>query len=266
MGEKFCLKWNDFQSTVSSSFKTLRQEEDFFDVTLVSDDEVQMSAHKLILSACSSFFKSILRKNPHQHPLIYLSGVNSANLAYILDYIYQGEVMLYQNNLDQFLDMAQKLKISGLNQELSDEKTGKDFENDYFSPSINDQNSQMDYYSPSSRQNKEVGKVEGVDLPIVASKRQYSRATEPIKAVAVTTENFDLKEAVNNLISKENNFDFVCKACGKRDSRIQNMNKHVEIHIEGLTYGCHSCDKTFRSKSSYNNHMYRDKTHKMFQE
>ena len=84
-------------------------------------------------------------------------------------------------------------------------------------------------------------------------------------AVAVTTENFDLKEAVNNLISKENN-DFVCKACGKRDSRIQNMNKHVEIHIEGLTYGCHSCDKTFRSKSSYNNHMYRDKTHKMFQE
>ena len=266
MGEKFCLKWNDFQSTVSSSFKTMRQEEDFFDVTLVSDDEVQMSAHKIILSACSSFFKSILRKNPHQHPLIYLSGVNSTDLAYILDYIYQGEVMLYQNNLDQFLDMAQKLKISGLNQELSDEKTGKDFENDYFSPSINDQNSQMDYYSPSSRQNKEVGKVEGVDLPIVASKRQYSRATEPIKAVAVTTENFDLKEAVNNLISKENNFDFVCKACGKRDSRIQNMNKHVEIHIEGLTYGCHSCDKTFRSKSSYNNHMYRDKTHKMFQE
>ena len=44
MGEKFCLKWNDFQSTVSTSFKTLRQEEDFFDVTLVSDDEVQMSA------------------------------------------------------------------------------------------------------------------------------------------------------------------------------------------------------------------------------
>ena len=168
MGEKFCLKWNDFQSTVSTSFKSLRQEEDFFDVTLVSDDEVQMSAHKIILSACSSFFKSILRKNPHQHPLIYLSGVNSANLAYILDYIYQGEVMLYQNNLDQFLDMAQKLKISGLNQELSDEKTGKDFENGYFPPSEIDQNSQMDYYSPSGRQNKEVGKVEGVNLPIVA--------------------------------------------------------------------------------------------------
>ena len=77
MSDKFSLKWNDFQTTVSSSFKTFRQEEDFCDVTLVSDDEVQMSAHKLILSACSSFFKSILKKNPHSSPLLYLSGVDS---------------------------------------------------------------------------------------------------------------------------------------------------------------------------------------------
>ena len=114
MSEKFSLKWNDFQSTVSSSFKTLRQEEDFFDVTLVSDDEVQMSAHKLILSACSSFFKSILKKNPHSNPLIYLHGVDSTNLGYILDYIYHGEVQLFQDHLDPFMDKAQTLRISGL--------------------------------------------------------------------------------------------------------------------------------------------------------
>ena len=34
--EKFCLKWNDFRNTVSQSFGALRQEKDFFDVTLVS--------------------------------------------------------------------------------------------------------------------------------------------------------------------------------------------------------------------------------------
>ena len=36
--EKFCLKWNDFQANVSKSFKFLRKENDFYDVTLVSDD------------------------------------------------------------------------------------------------------------------------------------------------------------------------------------------------------------------------------------
>ena len=107
--EKFCLKWNDFHSTVSGSFGQLRKEEDFFDVTLVSDDETQLPAHKLVLSACSSFFKTILKKNTHSHPLIYLSGVNSVNLSFILDYIYQGEVTIYQEELDNFLDVAQKL-------------------------------------------------------------------------------------------------------------------------------------------------------------
>ena len=49
--EKFCLKWNDFQSNVSKSFNTLRREEELFDVTLVSDDEQHIQAHKMILSA-----------------------------------------------------------------------------------------------------------------------------------------------------------------------------------------------------------------------
>ena len=89
-------------------------DKDFFDVTLVSDDEIQLPAHKLVLSACSDFFKSILKSNAHSHPLLYLSGVTSSNLSFILDYIYQGEVQLYQEQLDSFLDTAQKLRIAGL--------------------------------------------------------------------------------------------------------------------------------------------------------
>ena len=114
MSEKFCLKWNDFQSVVSKSFSVLRQEEDFYDVTLISDDETQIPAHKLVLAASSSFFKSILKRNSHSHPLLYLSGVDSTSLGFVLDYIYQGEVEIYQNELDNFLEVAQKMKIDGL--------------------------------------------------------------------------------------------------------------------------------------------------------
>ena len=128
--EKFSLKWNDFQSTVAQSFSVLRQEEDFYDVTLVSDDQTQISAHKLVLSASSDFFKSILRKNPHSHPLLYLSGVDSTSLGFVLDYIYQGEVQIYQNELDNFLEVAQKLKIEGLlSTEEPDPQQDPHFEN-----------------------------------------------------------------------------------------------------------------------------------------
>ena len=60
MSERFSLKWKDFQSVVSQSFSVLRQEADLYDVTLVSDDHTQISAHKLVLSASSDFFKSRL--------------------------------------------------------------------------------------------------------------------------------------------------------------------------------------------------------------
>ena len=71
----------------------------------------EISAQKLVLSASSDFFKSILRKNPHSNPLLYLSGVDSTSLGFVLDYTYQGEVQIFQNDLDNFLEVAQKLKI-----------------------------------------------------------------------------------------------------------------------------------------------------------
>ena len=59
MDEKYCLKWNDFQETVAGSLSLLKKEEDFFDVTLVSEDQTQIKAHKVVLSAC---MQSLLQK------------------------------------------------------------------------------------------------------------------------------------------------------------------------------------------------------------
>ena len=87
--EKFCLKWNDFDKNVSSSFKLLREEKDFFNVSLACEDSGQMEAHKVVLAACSPFFKEVLRRNPHQHPLIYLKGISGPDLEAIVGFIYQ---------------------------------------------------------------------------------------------------------------------------------------------------------------------------------
>ena len=58
--------------------------------------------------------KFILKSNTHGNPLLYLCGVSSTNLGFILDYIYYGEVNIYQEQLDSFLNSAQKLEIEGL--------------------------------------------------------------------------------------------------------------------------------------------------------
>ena len=78
--EKFCLKWNDFQSNVGNSFRELRDNLDFCDVTLASEGDQHIKAHKVVLAASSSLFMDMLRSNKHSHPLIYMRGINKRTL------------------------------------------------------------------------------------------------------------------------------------------------------------------------------------------
>ena len=130
MSEKFCLKWNDFESNVSKSFGLLRNEEYLHDVTLVCDDNSQVSAHKLVLSACSEYFKTIFKNNKHPSPLICLEGISSPELRDILDYMYNGEANIFQEKLDNFLTVAQRFQILGLiqNKDLKQEQEANDEE------------------------------------------------------------------------------------------------------------------------------------------
>jgi len=118
--ENFCLRWNDFESNVSGAFRDLRQEADFFDVTLGCPDGKSLQAHKVILSACSSTFKTMLRDtqrntNSH-HPYIFLRGVSFPDLSAVLDFMYHGEVNVAQEDLNSFLAVAEELQIKGLTQ------------------------------------------------------------------------------------------------------------------------------------------------------
>ena len=115
MSEKFCLRWNDFETSLSSAFKEIREERDFFDVTLACDND-QIQAHKVILSACSPFFRNILRRNTHEHPLLYMKDISMTNLGCVLNFMYHGEVSVAQEDLNSFLATAEELKVKGLTQ------------------------------------------------------------------------------------------------------------------------------------------------------
>ena len=67
MAEKFNLKWNDYNSNVLKTFRRIREDEDLFDVTFACDDQQQISAHKLVLSSSSQYFKNIFKHNKHSH-------------------------------------------------------------------------------------------------------------------------------------------------------------------------------------------------------
>ena len=114
--DEFCLRWNSYESNISSSFRELREDSEFFDVTLCCDNGIDIvQAHKVILAACSPFFRDILshQKN-QQNPLLYLKGICLKDLQAVLEFMYHGEVNLAQGSLNNFLEVAEELAIKGL--------------------------------------------------------------------------------------------------------------------------------------------------------
>ena len=110
------LKCSDFLANVFSSFNNHHNSDLFTDVTLVSDDNKKIQAHKLILSAGSEYFRDVLSDKSHPHPMLCLDGVSSEDLACIIKYLYVGEVSVPQSSLQKFLKIANKLKCFGLNE------------------------------------------------------------------------------------------------------------------------------------------------------
>jgi len=119
--EKLCLRWTDFESNISGALRDLREDQGFYDVTLACDED-QIQAHKVIIAACSPFFRTVLQRNPHAHPLLYLKGVKLSNLKQVLDFMYNGEVDVAKEELNSFLNVAEELKVKGLSGNQSSKK------------------------------------------------------------------------------------------------------------------------------------------------
>ena len=114
MGTQYNIKWNNFNLHTGDSFKDLCSEPDFLDVTLVSEDDMTVPAHKLILASSSDFFKKKLLRDYQSRPVLILDGVYYEELAAIKDFIYTGSADVDKDRLQEFLRVGRKFKVKGL--------------------------------------------------------------------------------------------------------------------------------------------------------
>ncbi|KAM0728755.1 Longitudinals lacking protein-like [Formica fusca] len=118
--QQFCLRWNNFQANITSQFEALRDDEDFVDVTFACDGR-RLQAHKVVLSACSPYFKELFKTNPCKHPIIFMRDVEFEHLQSLLEFMYAGEVNISQAELPTFLRTAESLQIRGLTDSQSNQ-------------------------------------------------------------------------------------------------------------------------------------------------
>ena len=93
--------------------------EQLTDVTLAcgpAEDQQLLSAHSLMLSVCSPYFRSLLTENRHKekHHIIHLGGVTGRHMQQLLVYMYRGEINVKESELMSLLNTAKGLQIKGL--------------------------------------------------------------------------------------------------------------------------------------------------------
>ena len=256
MAKKFCLKWNDYQSNWSKALNELRKDTDFSDVILISEDKVKFSAHRILLSSCSNLFKFILKDNVQPNSLLYLSGVNSLNIGFILDYIYHGEVNICQEQLDSFLESAQKLEIEGLLGSTDD--SNENLNEGKYLPQEQEENIEHENFDHQAQNEKS---LERIDNEVNRARRTYSTAQNDVAKIDVgsmTSEEIDNK--MRELYERTED-GWICLFCDHTNKgKSSNIRQHVETHMDGLVYTCNLCSKEFRSRNVLNQH--KTKTHK----
>jgi len=292
--EQFCLKWNDFQQCIKSTFQDLRDEDDFMDVTLSCDGE-QIRAHKVILSACSLTFRNLLKKNPTQNPVILLWDMSPRDLSAILDFMYNGEVNVKQEHLNSFLSVAEKLRVRGLCQ--SDSKPPpphKDKESTKVkhrrssitapskdavivqseTPPIkrakydeedNDDIQEIAPVAPTTPQVKtEAGSYSASAVDAVAA------ASQPLQVAGEAfAEEYTEQEDYGEYYDEEGNYGVdpvdqsqagkgmrKCEVCGKTFSRSDSLKTHIrDLHLNtGMTFMCRFCGKPAKSLNALKVH------------
>ena len=263
MAEKLCLNWNNFQENVNAAFGNLREDREFSDVTLACEDGQQVEAHKVILAASSPFFKNILRRNAHPHPLIYMRGMKSENLLAIIDFLYCGVTNVYQENLESFLFIAEELQLKGLmghdtkergednfvekEKQTIQKNAGNHFAHKPVQSNVNIENPGLKQQRPKTNLKKDAGDERNVALLNFES-GDIQQLDEKVKSI--------MEKSLNKIGSGSNmnKRAYICKICRKEGLWVA-IRDHIEVnHLEGISLPCNQCGNVFRSRSQLRKH------------
>ena len=214
-------------------------------MTLACEDGTQVEAHKVILVASSPFFKDILKRHKHPHPLIYMRGLKSEDLLAITDFLYFGEAKVLQENLDSFLALAEELRLKGL--------TGTDNSDKAREPKAEVEKTNKRVPEEKAKTTKKHS-LSNLEQRVVPLNQETALADN-------SSDLHNLDEQIKSMMTITNvrpadghGFLAKCNICGKQ-SPSRNMLHHIEAnHITGVSHSCDICGKVSRSRHALTMH------------
>jgi len=253
--DKYLMKVDGFDANFISSLNLLRDSEEFFDVTLVSDDEVSIQAHKVILSACSPFLRNVLKFNKTTSPLLYIRGATNSVLSKLVEFIYKGEVTVVKNDLDSFLKLAEDLKVTGLSEK---DAVTRDI---WSSMELLGVQNNVKTFEKKQEKTELDSKEEENVKDKKASEEKLNPNVDTVDITGVVVENVFEKENTTELDAKimemmeKDNKMWHCKICSLSRPKKSHMQVHIESHHLDFAHPCNFCEHVTKTRSSLFQHV-----------
>ena len=90
--ELVSISFKEFKNDFSLNFEALFENMKYADVTLVSEDNIQVKAHKAVLGASSPFLSNLFLTHSEPQPVVFMKGIRCKELRAVLEFMYVGRV------------------------------------------------------------------------------------------------------------------------------------------------------------------------------
>ena len=264
--EKYSLTWQTYSDHLKYMMKELMMNEDFSDVTLVTEDKKHIKANISILSACSPVFREILKRDKNSSTIMYLRGIQFSEIESILQFIYLGEATFYEERMDEFLAVAKSLEIKELcnaETETNDEPDEEKIQSDPVTPTDNVEEHTVT--AQQERRRKVVhlnGRYKCEPCQKTFSKqftltRHIQTVHEGVKYACHQCDfqvgcKSDLKRHIQ---SKHEGIKYACDQCDFQSGYQSNLTSHIQIKHKGIKHACDQCDYQTGYQSELTKHI-----------
>ena len=266
--EKYSLTWHAYTDHLKTMMKELMMNEDYSDVTLVTEDKRQIKANINILSASSPFFKDFLKKESKSSTIMYLRGIQYSEMESIMQFIYLGEASLNEERMEEFLSVARLLEIKELcnaeietNYELKEEPK----QNDPITLMEEQKIASHNLKIPAQKEQREVGennKYVCKQCPKTYSSRGalHSHKKSAHEGVMYPCDTCDYqatqkRDLTRHIQSKHECIEYACDQCDYQTGNKVELNMHVRSKHYGIAYACDQCDYNYTKQSNLIRHI-----------
>ena len=243
------MHWDGYTEHFRSMMKQMLVSKENSDITFVCDELQTVKAHKNILGASSPAFQRMFGLYQGKEMFLYMRGIKHHIMESILEFIYLGEVKFSEDCVEDFVEIARSLEITGLHETIKSNHEAEERQVDEIAKYVSCKTEQEE-----SNENDNTSIYAGATLSEDGNNKTDLEKTAAAKQIPMAKTR-GKREPISQLSHSPTNSAHTCKSCGKMFAESSSLSRHKKSIHDGVKYPCKYCEYQATIKQNLDRHV-----------